>query len=836
MPTKSFSAEESSRLAEIDSLDLEAARPGFERIARLTQCLSRTPMVHVGLVQADTLWLAGVSDREIPVVAREHAFADAVMKHGELLWVDDASKDGRFKTNPFVVGPHHFRFYAGAPIRLSNGRCIGALSIIDRKPRAFDPFLAERLCEFAALVADDWERRRVLSLVVEREADARAANETLATVVEAAPVALAMTDRDFNIIRASARWRERVSNWVEGDLTGRPIYEIAPQSRSAWDVIRDQCMKGQDLRSDRARFVSPDGVARWVRWEITAWRDSKGAFGGLLVMTHEITDVVEALEKSERSEHRLRLATELAELTVWEVDFRGDRADDCAPGADEKSNFARLTEGLWDPIHPDERPAALTLWRQHIETGTPFRSVVRWAQQSGPYAWMSVAAEAVRGPEARFDRVIAVSKSIDREKRAETEMAKALDAAEAANRAKSEFLANMSHEIRTPLNGVMGVAGALSRTRLEPRQREMVEVIENSAVVLESLLSDVLDIARIESGRLALTNEPFDLAACLGVVAALFERKATEKGLEFETVIAPTAETLVSGDIVRLRQIVSNLLSNAVKFTESGKVTLQVEATRSLEKVALRLTVRDTGIGFDDDVRARLFRRFEQADGSITRRFGGTGLGLAISRSIAEAMDGTLEATAEPGKGAAFTLTVELPRARGASAAQSPAPQEARPPVAKVDNVTGGPRVLLAEDHPTNRKVVALILEAVGVQLTAVEHGQAAVEAVEAHDFDVILMDMQMPVMDGLTAIRLIRERERRNGSARTPILALTANAMPEHARASAEAGADGHLAKPIAAAKLVEAVRQAVEAAADGPPLAGTYAAELHAAASNVE
>ncbi|HEY5007710.1 MAG TPA: ATP-binding protein, partial [Caulobacteraceae bacterium] len=309
------------------------------------------------------------------------------------------------------------------------------------------------------------------------------------------------------------------------------------------------------------------------------------------------------------------------------------------------------------------------------------------------------------------------------------------------------------------------------------------------------------------------SNEAFDLAASLRSVVALFEPRAAEKGLALEISIAPTAEAIVSGDAVRLRQIVSNLLSNAVKFTDAGKVSLQAEATRSIDTVSLRLIVRDTGIGFDPTVGTKLFKRFEQADGSITRRFGGTGLGLAISRSIAEAMGGTLEAISQPGQGAAFTLTLDLPRARG----ESPAPQpEAMSAILGSEGLMDAPRVLLAEDHPTNRKVVALILEAVGVDLTVVENGQAAVEATELAEFDVILMDMQMPVMDGLTAIRLIRERESATGARRTPILALTANAMPEHARASAEAGADGHLSKPIAAAKLVEAVRNAAESAAD--------------------
>ncbi|HEY3888177.1 MAG TPA: ATP-binding protein, partial [Caulobacteraceae bacterium] len=692
-----FPTEERERLAEINALDLEAARPGFERIARLVQCLTHTPIVHISLVQADTLWIAGVSDQTMPVVAREHALADAVIEHGGLLWVEDATKDDRYRANPFVADPYHFRFYAGAPIRLSNGRCIGALSAIDREPRAYDAFLAERLGDFAALVADDWDRRRALSIVVERDVEARAATQNLAAIIETAPVALAMTDRDLNIVRASARWRQRASSWVEGEVVGRPISDITPAAREAWTVIRDRALQGLGAHMSRARFVSPDGVARWIRWEITPWRDAKGEIGGLLVMIQEITDMVEALERTERSEHRLRLANEMADLSVWEIDFRGkDLGADAVASiyGDAKPDILRTAGAIWNSVHPVDRPIVGDAWSRHMEAGAPFRIVVRMMQPDGPHVWVAVAAEAIRAGNGDIERIVGVARNVDREKRAERAMANALSAAEAANRAKSEFLANMSHEIRTPLNGVLGIAGALARTPLAPDQRDMVGLIENSAGVLDSLLGDVLDTARIEAGRFELSNEPFDLAAALRNVVALFEPKAAEKGLALETSIAPTAEAMVCGDAVRLRQIVSNLLSNAVKFTDAGKVSLQVEATRSIESVSLRLIVRDTGIGFDAAVGAKLFKRFEQADGSITRRFGGTGLGLAISRSIAEAMGGTLEAVSQPGQGATFTLTLDLPRARG----ESPAPLAAASAIVGPEGLNA-PRVLLAEDH-----------------------------------------------------------------------------------------------------------------------------------------
>jgi CheY-like chemotaxis protein len=251
--------------------------------------------------------------------------------------------------------------------------------------------------------------------------------------------------------------------------------------------------------------------------------------------------------------------------------------------------------------------------------------------------------------------------------------------------------------------------------------------------------------------------------------------------------------------------VLSNLVANAVKFTPSGEVRIGASALRTPDGIDATIWVKDTGIGFDEEVKARLFGRFEQADGSITRRYGGTGLGLAISRSLAERMGGGLDASATPGEGAVFTLSLPLTRAAEGQAAElCEADLEARP------DDHSPLKVLLAEDHPTNRRVVQLILESAGVDLTCVENGALAIEAWERGEFDLVLMDMQMPVMDGLTAMREIRRREA--GLRRPPvqIFALTANAMPDHARASEAAGADGHLTKPIVAESLLRAVDEA--------------------------
>ena len=380
-------------------------------------------------------------------------------------------------------------------------------------------------------------------------------------------------------------------------------------------------------------------------------------------------------------------------------------------------------------------------------------------------------------------------------------LAEARDVAQSANSAKSQFLANMSHEIRTPLNGVIGVAQALAKTPLSARQEEMLELIQSSGHTLQVLLSDILDLARVESGRLELASDAFHLGRAVREAAQLYETSAEAKGLQFFVEIAPEADRWIIGDVVRVKQILTNLVSNAVKFTGTGFVSLTAApGPDRAGSPTLRFSIEDTGIGFDSDTRERLFSRFEQADGAITRRFGGSGLGLAISRQLAEMMGGDLDCESEPGGGSAFILTIPFDVAE-APAAPADIIVEHRDGEADVI------RVLLADDHPVNRKVVEMILAQANVELTAVENGAEAVQACRDGDFDIVLMDMQMPVMDGLTATREIRLNEAVMGLARTPIVMLTANALAEHIASAEAAGADRHLAKPFDAAELLQLV-----------------------------
>lgn len=376
--------------------------------------------------------------------------------------------------------------------------------------------------------------------------------------------------------------------------------------------------------------------------------------------------------------------------------------------------------------------------------------------------------------------------------------------ANSANIAKAVFLANMSHELRTPLNGVVGIAHALIATDLTSRQRDMVDLIEKSGQTLTRLLSDILDFSKIEAGRIEIEQAPYDLHDEISSAAFLMQNRAREKGLEFDVTFSDAATGWFLGDATRIKQVVTNLVSNAIKFTESGGVKLAVDW--SAEREILEIKITDTGVGFDAEAGQRLSQRFVQADSSITRRFGGSGLGLAICRGLVLAMGGELNWSSQPGLGSVFVA--RLP------ATSTDAPAEKQSTLSPNDDIenTHPLKILVAEDHETNQKVLSMILEPLGIELFICDNGAVALEAFKSQAFDLVLMDMQMPVMDGLAATTAIRDFERETKAQSTPIIMLTANAMSQHRLAAKQAGADWHVAKPFTPTTLIAAIKMGLE------------------------
>jgi signal transduction histidine kinase len=390
-------------------------------------------------------------------------------------------------------------------------------------------------------------------------------------------------------------------------------------------------------------------------------------------------------------------------------------------------------------------------------------------------------------------RILGVSRDVSHRKALEAELTEAAAQAEAAAAAKTDFLANMTHELRTPLTAILGFAEVLSRSKsLKAADARHVQLIHEASQTLLGVVGDVLDFAKLDAGGFELDPQPFDPAASVLGAASIVAEQASAKGLALSTEIEGVPPRVV-GDAPRLRQVLLNFLSNAVKFTREGAIVVAFDWRPTGDRCALRVEVRDTGIGIEPEQIGALFNRFTQADASVSRRFGGTGLGLAISKQIIEAMGGRVGVESRLGEGSVFWFEVELPVAAGlgpSTGSKTPGLGVARPI-----------RALVVEDNAVNRELITTLLSPFPIEIDTACDGAQAVE-MAVRGYDVILMDMQMPVMDGLAATRRIRALP--GAAAATPIIAMTANVLPEQVARCREAGMDDHIGKPINLAQLL--------------------------------
>ncbi len=738
--------------------------------------------------------------------------ARILLETGEPLWVSDCLLDPRFADNPNVVGPPFARFYGAAPIRLPDGSIAGVICATGPEPKDFDADKLACLEHLADGLADEWSRAQTARASREAAAERDRARSTLAELIRALPLSVVMTDDKLCVAACSRIWADAL-NLNHREVIGRGIFEIADGFYKRWAEPFAQVLQGESFKGQRVKLPQLDGSTQFLQCEVTPWTGADGEVAGIIVAADDITPLVEAMKELERNEARLNMALSLSDVHVFEIDYR--RRELFKAGAEDTFFMRPQTyEDLYrDPkVTVDDRDRAMVdeLWRQHLENGEPYRAEYRIKRTDGKDIWVEGTADYRADDKGRATTLLGAIRDITGQKRAEQAIVRAKEEAEAANAAKSSFLATMSHEIRTPLNGVLGMAQVLAADHLSPAQQERVRVIQQSGHSLLAILNDLLDLAKIEAGKLELEDAEFCLEDLARGAHGAFSAVAEQKDLRFHMEIAPEAQGVYLGDSTRVRQILYNLISNALKFTETGGVDVAVSAGDP----GLVIAVHDSGIGIPADRLDQLFEKFEQADKSTTRKFGGTGLGLAICRDLADLMGGAIKVESVLGEGTTFTVALPLPRIGDALSAEERGSAGAtQSHSADADRSL---RVLAAEDNAVNQLVLKTMLEQAGITPTIVADGRAAVDAWRGQAWDLVLMDVQMPVMDGIAATRAIRELEAAEGRARTPILALTANAMTHHVAEYLAADMDGFVAKPIEVGQLFAAMEQALDGVED--------------------
>lgn len=607
----------------------------------------------------------------------------------------------------------------------------------------------------------------------------------------------------------------RTLGYSPAQIVGRSALEFVHRENAAEQAANIKTAyenPGRAIRSE-ARIIVPDG--RWVPVEFMA-RVSSGPDGNpILVATmRNVAERKRAQEEFSRRDEFLRTVIDASSDLIVAVDRAGVPVFVGGEGLHDIGRHAAdvLGRPAFELEHPDDLQEQKRIVKWCFENpGQTANTQVRLLGISGDWIPFDFAGRVITGADGQ-PLLVTTGRNFTERKRIESELAAARDAALAASRAKSEFVSSMSHEIRTPMNAILGMADLLWDSELSADQRRYLATVISSGNALLELINGVLDFAKIESGRMSLEHAKFDLADLIEGVGEMFSVRASEKQLQLVTRMDPAVPPIVEGDALRLRQILINLIGNAIKFTETGTITVSVAPAASSGEsrfAMLEFTVADTGIGLTTRELANVFSPFTQADSSTTRKYGGSGLGLAIVDRLATLMGGKVWVESTPGTGSRFHFTAHL---EPAVAADSETPAPVAPQLARI--LDRPLRILLADDSADNRMLVEAYLKKTPYRLDMAENGKVAYDKFVAGQPDLILMDIQMPVLDGYGATRMIRRYEAQTGRAHTPIIALSASALDESIHRSLEAGCDLHVSKPVKRATLLGAIADAIEAA----------------------
>lgn len=794
---------EKERLARLRALNLldpalDASLTGIVTLAaQITEC----PAAFISFIESERQIIRSCIGIELTEIPRDRSICSDTILSNEPLLLSNLRAEPRYRSCALCDTPHNFSFYSGFPLITKDGLIIGTLVTLDIQPHTFTPAQIATLQNLASHVISQFELNNKLAAVQRTISSLEDSEQRFRRIADASPVLLWISDDSGNRTLSNKAWCDFTGLSQEESLAECWRRTVHPDDREVYQAKWRECASTGQRFQHEFRLCHISGNYRWVMEQAIPLFGSNGKPEAYVSSCVDLSLRSSDELQYQHNEARFRAISEAAPLGIVVTDSNGN----CIYSNHQFQNLSSLTtdeslgSGWLRAVHPDDREQIKSAWFEATQSAKSFERTFRYQHPDGTVTWCNLKAAAINSTDT-VSGWVSTLEDITEKRKSEAELIAAKQAAEAAMHAKSQFLANMSHEIRTPLTAIIGFTEALrDEWDYDPTQMHCLDVIRNNGKHLLEIINQILDLSKIDAGALTIESAPCNVVDLIEELRFMFAPTITEKSLSLSINYSWPLPRVVTTDTLRLKQVLINLLGNAIKFTTSGGIELAIAWEESAQQ--LRFKVTDSGIGMTPEQATGLFKPFCQANESITRQFGGTGLGLSISERLVRALGGAIEVSSEVGKGSVFSFSIHAPTPSDTTILRlSPSEIPATRVVEQSASRALSGNVLFADDALDNRRLVEHFLKKVGLNVVLVENGKEACEAVKAQNFDLILMDVQMPVMDGLTATRSIRQ-----DGVSIPIIAISAGAMTSDIAKAMDAGCNTHLSKPFSRDSLYE-------------------------------
>ena len=772
----------------------------FDDITRLASIICEVPISLISLLDEGRQWFKSHHGLDVNETPREMSFCQYAILDDQIFEVEDSLSDQRFCDNPLVTSDPFIRFYAGAPLKSPEGFNIGTLCVIDRTPRKLTDNQREALEILANEVVINLELRRERIQIEQERRVAFESNALLNAFLDNSPSFISLRNTDGEYLIANKATLENIKR-TKDEVIGFRLDEIFGEAIAKQVMADDREVIASGKGETKEYIVEQNGATEhYIRYVFPVFGLDGNAYG-VGVISNRVTE-------AKKLEQEIKLTSERftslfynspVAMTITDMTTRNfvmaNNAFLGTFGFTSNEVIGESVESFDFVVNPDD---VATLEEELMKNSKIQNREIVVLKRNGE-EFVALCSLEIINVDGQA-QIMSAFQDITKQKRVESALQEAKKAAEANTMAKSSFLANMSHEIRTPLNAMLGFADLMNKTHLSGLQREYLDAIDASGKNLLNLINDILDFSKIEAGMLSIEKTPFSIQQALDSVNMMFFDRAQSKGLKFSTSVDPAIPSLVNGDPTRFTQIMINLIGNAIKFTNKGSVEITCKAFELSDgNVTMEIVVSDTGIGIAEEKLNSIFNRFTQAEDDTTRNFGGTGLGLSIAKKLVELQGGELWVKSSVNEGSVFSfkLTYEI------SESNEYAHKEALVFAGSQKDTFKGKRVLIVEDNLLNQKLASTLLIAEGFEVESAANGRLALEKLNQVPFDIVLMDIQMPVMDGYQATRELRN----NLNLGVPVIAMTANALAGERERCIEAGMNEYITKPFKTQELLEMI-----------------------------